>query len=161
MSKKKSKLNSFTEDRIEHDGEEIERVKQQLVRTLADYDNLVKRVEKERSELESYANAGFVKNLLPVIDMFEQVQVHLKDSGLAIAMGELYGKLREAGVEEVRPVAGDEFSEETMEAVDVVDGGRYKDGEVVELSLKGWRMRDKILRWAKVTVAKKGENKNE
>jgi molecular chaperone GrpE len=138
-----------------HKVEGQENLREQLARALADYDNLKKRVEKDQAKYYEIAMARFVTRMLPALDMFEQVQMHLKDSGLAIAMDELKGKFAEEGVEAIEPRAGDKFDEKYMEAVEVREGKR--DGEVLELGLKGWKTGDRILRHAKVVVGKKGE----
>ena len=52
-----------------------------LARALADYDNLSKRVERERQDLGKIASVGLVLKLLPVLDNLESAQVHLKGSG--------------------------------------------------------------------------------
>jgi molecular chaperone GrpE len=149
MKKKEKKENN----------KEFEAVHEQLVRALADYDNLKKRVEEEREVFSEVATARLITRFLPIFDMFEQVQKHLNDSGLAIAIGELNEKLKDEGVSPIQPKAGEVFDEHTMEAVDSIETDKVKKGEIVELSLKGWRMRDRILRYAKVVVAKKGDEK--
>jgi len=133
-------------------GDGNEELRAQLVRALADYDNLKKRVEREREEYEEYATANFFMRVMPVLDMIEQVQKHLGDSGLAIALSEMADKLKTEGIEAIEPRAGDVFDTEVMEAVEVRRG---KEGSVLELGLKGWKMGDKILRHAKVVVGRK------
>jgi len=65
---------------------ELESVKTMLARALADYDNLNKRVDRERQDLIKIASVGVIIKLLPVIDNLESAQVHLKDQGLAISI---------------------------------------------------------------------------
>ena len=76
-------------------------LKAQLVRVLADYDNLQKRVEKDKNQYKDLALVKIVVRLLPAIDMLEDSQNHLKDSGLAIALKEIYDMLGEEGVEKL------------------------------------------------------------
>ena len=64
-------------------------LKSQLVRALADYDNLRKRVEREKEDIKNFASLGIVIRLLPIYDMLQDAQKHLNDSGLAITIGEL------------------------------------------------------------------------
>ena len=68
---------------------ELAVVKAMLARALADYDNLSKRVDRERTDLCRIASVGVIVKLLPVLDNLERAQGHIKDSGLAIAIGEL------------------------------------------------------------------------
>ena len=73
------------EDRVH---KELDVVKGMLARALADYDNLNKRVDRERADLGKIASIGIIVRLLPVLDNLESAQMHLQDPGLAISVGE-------------------------------------------------------------------------
>ncbi len=139
---------------------ELEELKNQLARALADYDNLRKRTEKEKESFEKMLNARFVSKLLPVFDMIENAQNHLNDSGLAIAIDELFSRLKEEGVVRIEPKKGDQFNGELHEAVDSLVQDKLSEGQILETVLKGWIMNDFVLRPAKVVVAKR-RNKDE
>jgi molecular chaperone GrpE len=131
--------------------QEAELLKAQLLRTLADYDNLVKRVEREREDLGKIASIGIVARLLPVLDGLESAQIHLQDAGLAISLGEFKKVLSEEGLTEIRPKVGEGFDENLMEVIETVPGGQK--GKVAELILTGWRFTDgQLIRPAKVKV---------
>lgn len=133
--------------------EELETVKSMLVRALADYENLSKRVERERMELGKMASLSVVTNLLPVLDMFEKAQEHLKDSGLAIGIAEFKKVFAEEGLVEIMPKVGDAFDHETMEAIEVTKG--EEDNIISEVALSGWKFSDgTVVRHAKVKVSK-------
>jgi len=130
---------------------ELEVVKAMLARALADYDNLSKRVDRERTDLGKIASIGVIIKLLPVLDNLERAQEHIKDSGLAIAIGELINVLKDEGLTVINPSTGDEFDENTMEAIEVVSGER--DNMVSEVTLTGWKYEDgTVVRHAKVKV---------
>jgi molecular chaperone GrpE len=134
--------------------EELEVVKGMLVRALADYDNLSKRVERERQDLGKIASVGIIVRLLPVLDGLESAQAHLKDQGLAISIGEFKKVLSEEELTEIRPGLEEKFDENTMEAIEVVAG--TSDNNVVETVLPGWKFDDgTVVRHAKVKVSKK------
>ncbi len=134
--------------------EELETVKGMLARALADYDNLSKRIERERQDLSKIASVGLVVRLLPVLDNLESAQVHLKDQGLAITVGEFKKVLDEEGLTEIKPKVGDEFNEEIMEAIEVVKG--VSDNKIAETVLTGWKFTDgMVVRHAKVKVSNK------
>ena len=139
---------------------ELETVKGMLVRALADYDNLSKRVDRERRDLGKIVSIGVIIKLLPVLDNLESAQVHLQDQGLAISIVEFKKVLSEEGLIEIKPKVGDEFNEQTMEAIEVVKGG--SDNRVSEVVLAGWRYGGSsmqsdgtIVRHVKVKVTKK------
>lgn len=133
---------------------ELEGVKSMLARALADYDNLFKRTERERQDLGKLAAVSVIIKLLPVLDSLEMAQEHLKDAGLAISIGEFKKILSEEGLTEIKPLIGDEFNEEVMEAVDIENG--EENNKIVNVSLVGWKFSDgTVVRHAKVVVSKK------
>ena len=133
---------------------ELESVKTMLARALADYDNLNKRVDRERQDLIKIASVGVIIKLLPVIDNLESAQVHLKDQGLAISILEFKKVLNEEGLVEIKPKIGESFDENTMEAIEVVPG--TSDNTIAETILIGWKFEDgTVVRHAKVKVSKK------
>ena len=147
---KKPEIKEKKQDKVHH---ELEVVKGMLARALADYDNLNKRVERERRDLEKIASLGILARLLPVLDNLESAQKHLQDPGLAISIGEFKKVLSEEGLNEIVPAAGDEFDENTMEAIEVTAGER--DNIISELVLPGWKFTDgQVVRHAKVKVSK-------
>jgi len=135
---------------------ELEIVKGMLARALADYDNLNKRVDREREDLGKIASVGIIVRLLPILDNLESAQVHLKDQGLAISITEFKKVLSEEGLTEVEPKKGDVFDENTMEAIEVVNDvsdNNKSEAKVAEVVLPGWKFEDgAIVRHVKVKV---------
>ena len=132
---------------------EVEILKSQLARALADYDNLRKRADEERVSFIKYASRNILQSLLPVLDTFESAQTHLKDNGLAIAIAQFKEVLKSEGLEEIRPTVGQEFDENLMEAIEIVES--QQDGKVSELLTSGWKFTDGlVVRHARVKVFK-------
>src|SRR5258708_6476777 len=100
--------------------DEVAILKNQLARTLADYDNLVKRTDEDKSKWIKFATQAFIQNLLPILDTFLHAQKHLKDAGLAIAIGQFKEALKNEGLVEINLKEGDEFDPELMEVSEVV-----------------------------------------
>jgi len=136
-------------------------LKNQLARALADYDNLRKRIEREKEDLEKLAGLKFILRLLPLLDNLRSAQNHLKDAGLAITIGEFENIIKEEGIEEIKPNKGDLFDHNLHEVIDVVENSQ-EENKIEEVVLSGWKFRDGIvIRHAKVKVGKKGLiNKN-
>ena len=123
-------------------------LKSQLSRALADYDNLRKRTEAEKSIWLKFAKQELLIKLLQVIDTLEVAQIHLKDKGLEMAIGQFRDVLKEEGIEEIQ--AG-KFDENLHEAVETVPGG--EPGKVAEIIAKGYKFSDgTVVRHAKVKV---------
>jgi molecular chaperone GrpE len=131
---------------------EIELLKDQLARALADYENLRRRTDEEKKQWIKFATQKFINNLLPVLDIFEASLKHTNDQGLAIGINQLKDLLREEGLEEVKPKEGETFDENLHEAIDT------KEGKAAELILPGWRFVDgNMVRHAKVRVFKEAQ----
>jgi len=160
MVKKKEKNNSKNktseQNRLSVD-EEKELLKAQLARTLADYDNLQKRVEREKEVFLKFANQALIERLLPIIDMLEQAQKHINDSGLAIAISEFKGLLNEEDVEEIKVEKGMDFDQERYEAVDSIEAHDKSDeGKVAEMLISGYKFKEgSLIRPVKVKVYRK------
>jgi len=138
---------------------ELETVKGMLARALADYDNLSKRVDRERQDLGKLASISIVVRLLPVLDNLENAQAHLQDAGLAISIGEFKKVLSEEGLTEIKPNVGDKFDENMMEALEVIgaesNNNESSEAKVAEVVLIGWKFTDgTVVRHAKVKVTK-------
>jgi len=128
-----------------------------LKRALADYDNLEKRIEREKKDFLLFFSAQLIRKILVVMDDLERCQNHLGNDGLSLIIQKFQQLLKEEGVVEIQAV-GQEFDPELMEAIETVDGPK---GKVVEVSLKGYLLNGKVLRPAKVTVGGSTENRKE
>lgn len=117
-------------------------------RALADYDNLQKRIEKEKEDFLKFSNAQLLAKMLNVLDDLELSERHLKDPGLILICNRFREILKEEKVEEIE-VLGRNFDPELMDAVETVDGPKNK---VIGVVLKGYKLYGKVLRPAKVKV---------
>jgi molecular chaperone GrpE len=132
-----------------------------LLRVSADFENYKKRVAKEKADLTRYGNEELIKALLPVIDNLERALEH------AAAAGE-QGSIRE-GVEmtlqQFLPIlqrfgaspiaaAGERFDPTRHEAVMEQATAEHDPGHVVSELEKGYLINDRLVRPAKVVVAK-------
>ncbi|KKQ92109.1 MAG: Protein GrpE [Microgenomates group bacterium GW2011_GWC1_39_7b] len=132
---------------------EMEQLKSQLARTLADYDNLKRRTEEEKISWTKFSSLSIISRLLPIMDMLEKAQEHLKDSGLAISILEFKKVFIEEGLEEINPKIGSEFDENSQEVIEVIDG--KMDNMISEVLVTGWKFKDgNVVRHAKVIVSK-------
>ena len=128
-------------------------------RAAADYQNLKRRMQEERSEVGRLANAALVINLLPLVDDLERAlrTVDTKLAGLTWIDGIwlIYRKfqavLENAGVTEI-PAEGQPFDPQVHEAISEAPGD---DSKVVSVVQKGYRLGDRVIRPAMVIVGKK------
>src|SRR3990167_4672891 len=100
--------------------DEVEILRGQLARTLADYDNLIKRTEVEKAVWMSFARKDLLVKLLPVIDSLETAQKHLGDQGLDLVLAEVKKVFESEGIIEIDTKG--EFDANLHEAIDIKDG---------------------------------------
>ena len=130
-------------------------LKNQLARALADYDNLRKRVEREKEDLEKLAGLKLILRLLPVLDNLRQAQNHLKDTGLAMTIGEFENIIKDEGIEEIKPNKGDPLDHNLHEVTEVVENCG-EGNKIEEVALSGWKFKEGVvIRHAKVKVCQK------
>jgi len=119
-----------------------------LKRALADYANLEKRVEREKSDFVKLANAQLLDKLLPILDDLGLYEKHLKDKGVSLVYNRFREVLTSEDLEEVKAL-GEKFDPETMDCVEIITGPK---DQVMEVVLKGYLFNNKVLRPAKVKV---------
>lgn len=124
-------------------------------RALADYQNLQKRVLDERESFIRFANTNLILRILPVLDNMHMILKHNADDGLKMTIKEFEKVLIEEGLEEIK-ADGMDFDSSQMDAIEMVDG---EEGKVVEVVQKGYLLKNKILRPARVKVGQKQEEK--
>lgn len=117
-------------------------------RALADYQNLQKRAQEEKLSFAQFANGNILRKLLPILDSLEMMKNHFEDESLQMIIKELKDILEQEGIEEIKS-EGANFDPNVMEAVEMVPGEKNK---VIGVLQKGYLLKDRLLRPAKVNV---------
>jgi molecular chaperone GrpE len=133
-----------------------------FIRTSADLDNLRRRQLKERQEALQYGHENLVKDLLNTVDNLERAVDHAKGSeakdlvallqGVELAQRELSSVLGKHGVVVIE-AEGVAFDPNVHEAVAQIEEESVPPGSVARVYQKGYRLRDRLLRPARVVVA--------
>lgn len=136
--------------------DQLEGMKNQLARAMADYANLQKRTDEERGTMYKLASISFMTKILPIIDNLKQAQNHVKDSGIAMIIGQLETIAKEEGFEEIKIQVGDQFNEQIMEVTEVVETEKDLDNnKISEVVMSGWKYSDgTVVRHSRVKVFK-------
>lgn len=145
-------------DPLEAANEQIDKLKDQLLRTVAEFENYKKRTLKEKAELILNGSEKTVTAILPVLDDFERAMADNTDDPHAIKEGmELIFKkfvktLEGLGVSKIETEDKD-FDVDYHEAIAMVPGmGDDKKGKVIDCVQTGYMLNDKVIRHAKVAV---------
>ncbi len=152
MKPKSKTKTTEVEEKLAHLELERDEYKDKLLRALADYHNLEKRVSEERQELGKRAVQSFILRVLPFLDNLEQAEVFVKDKGLELVKNSFVELLAREGLTKIE-VLNKEYDIHSAEAVDLVDG--EKDNMVVEVVRNGYMFNGQIIRPAQVRVSKK------
>jgi len=132
--------------------------KEQASRILADYENFQKRTERDRIQWMQLAQGNVVKDLLPVVDNFDRALSAKTENNAELFVGiEMIYKsfmqvLHKYGVTEFTEYTT--FDPELHEALMDVESADHASGQIVQVLEKGFMMKDKVLRPAKVMIAK-------
>ena len=137
-------------------------------RVHADMKNLRNQLEKEHLSAMKYRAEGFVEELLPVLDSFyavlknEPTNPELKNYliGFQYIYRNLESALENEGVTEIAPKVGDKFSPDTMNAVETVET-EGEENLIVDVHVKGYKLHDRLIRPANVTVSVKPKQNEE
>lgn len=134
--------------------------KDRYLRLYAEFENFRKRTNKEKLDIISTANAGVIKDLLPVIDDFERAMENNANADDINAVKEgfnlIYSKLNHiltAKGLKVMDVVDQPFDSELHEAIaNIPAPSADMKGKVIEAIEKGYYLNEKVIRYAKVVV---------
>lgn len=139
--------------------EEIAEWRDKYLRLQAEFDNFRKRTLREKMDLVQSGGSDVLKSILPVLDdVLRAVEASEKSDDIkALREGErlvaqkFTDALRQKNVTEIEAL-GQDFDPDIHEAVAKFAAGEDKKGKVIDVVQRGYRLGDKVLRFAKVVV---------
>ena len=150
--------------------EEVRSLKDTLLRKVAESENLRKRLEKEKDDVEKYANTKFARDFLSVIDNFDRVSENSKNitekintdnmlkvffDGVVLCGKELLGVFKKHGITIIEVSEGDSFNPQYHQAMCEVESDEHDQGVIIKVFQHGYLYRDRLLRPTMVSVSKK------
>jgi molecular chaperone GrpE len=142
--------------------QQINHFRDQFLRANADFQNFKRRTEKEKTEWISMAQ---ISALAPLVEFFENfdraIELSEKNQtpetvaileGFKLIQKNLKKTLTDLGVTEISCTG--QFNPELQEALVQTESDQHKSGEIVSVLGKGYMFKDKVIRHAKVCVAK-------
>lgn len=151
------------EEKVARLESELKESEQKFLRAYADFENMKKRLEKEKYQAIDYASEKFAKDLLTPLDTLEMA---LNSAKADVDANELLEKLKE-GIEltlknfittfekhNITKVETDgEFDPNVHNAVMQVDSAEHNSGQIVQELQKGYVLKDRLLRPSMVSIA--------
>jgi molecular chaperone GrpE len=152
---------SSAEQKVTDPQAEIARLRDQLLRTAADFDNYRKRTRREQDDAQRRGREGVLKDLLPVFDNLERAassaeaapDVKSVSEGLRIVLKQFTDTLEKIGLRRI-PTVGQPFDPAVHEAIQHLASKDYPAGVVLAEVQPGYAMGDYLLRAALVVVSK-------
>jgi molecular chaperone GrpE len=147
------------EERLAEAEARVGESRETALRALAEADNVRKRAAAEIAGAHKYALERFVESLLPVVDSLEaalgaaQATPEAVKNGIELTLKQLRGVLEKAGVTDIAPGAGEKFDPNWHQAMAAVESDA-EPNSVVAVLQRGWRLHERVIRPALVTVAK-------
>ena len=140
--------------------------KDKYLRAHADFENSKRRLEKDKANAVSYANESFAKDILAVMDSFENALASMKSAdednasevldnmkeGVNLTYEQLKKILEKNSIKEVD--CSGEFDPEVHQAIMQVESDEHEVGDVVQVMQKGYTIKERILRPAMVSTCK-------
>ncbi len=151
-------------DPLEAAQSEAAEYKDKYLRAHADFENSKRRLEKDKMNAVSYANESFAKDILAVMDSFENALASMESAeegsevlsnmkeGVNLTFEQLKKILEKNSIKEVS--CEGEFNPEVHQAIMQVESDDHKVGDVVQVMQKGYTIKDRILRPAMVSTCK-------
>ncbi len=157
---KKTKKNPKKEDKITELGNKLDEINDKYIRLSAEFDNYRKRTLKEKMELVKSGGESTLLGILPVFDDFERALQNIETTkdikvlkeGIQLIYNKFSDFLKSNGVEAIDKI-NTEFDTDLHEAVTRFPVKEdNKKGKVIDIVEKGYKLHDKVIRFAKVVV---------
>ncbi len=141
--------------------ERYKELEDKYLRAYADFENVKKRVEKEKQMAIDYTNEKFAKDMLPIIDSLELALAHSGEAvegdklreGVSLTLDNLIKTFERNGIKQIA-VTG-EFDPEMHEAIMQAPSDEVEEGHIVATLQKGYIFKDRVIRPALVSVCKR------
>ena len=159
---KKDKDIKVKQSEWQHLAEEAKENKDKYLRLFAEFENMRKRNERERTEFVKYANEGLIVEFLDMADNFQRslaaYEQNKEDTvslikGLEMMSKEINKLLEKNQVKAMEIKPGTTFDPNSQEILMQEETDEYEDGAVIEVYQTGYMLGDRIVRTAKVKVA--------
>jgi molecular chaperone GrpE len=158
LAKEKTKTSEAeVASKIEIMETELAESKDKFARLFAEFDNYKKRTARERLELMNTANLDVLQSMIPVLDDFERAlkatENEKESEGLVLIQNKLKSILNGKGLIPLNTEVGADFDLDMHEAITTIPAPEKKlKGKVVDVVEKGYKLGDKIIRYAKVVI---------
>lgn len=164
-----SDLNAESENTAESSTEESDKIKaleEKYIRAYAEFDNVKKRLEREKYQSLEYANEQILKDFLPILDTLESALESTKNvdseamektlektrEGIALTIDNFLKAFSKHSVERISTEG--EFDPNVHNAIMQIKSEGKADGEIAQVIQKGYKYKDRVIRPSMVAITK-------
>lgn len=170
--KKKDEINKLKEiisnitDELQMRESELIEAQERTARAMADADNFKKRIAREKEEHSKYATESLIKSLLPALDNLDKASEAVEDEtigieqlseGVRLTREQFLDILKKQGLSRI-DVVNKPYDPATSEAIQMEDTTDREDGEVIREFAPGYMFKDRVVRHAKVLIARRNDD---
>ncbi|MEM1405657.1 MAG: nucleotide exchange factor GrpE [Bacteroidota bacterium] len=158
----KAEEEADTKSELEVLQDELSESKDKYLRLYSEFENFRRRTAKEKLEMVQTANESLISDLLSVIDDFERAEKSFEGNdsdikalkeGLDLISGKFKKILEQKGLKTMEHKQGSDFDPEFHEAITQIPAPKKKlKGKIVDVIEKGYLLKDKVVRYAKVVI---------
>jgi molecular chaperone GrpE len=158
--KKTSPSSEMESEKVKRLEDEVSSLKDMYLRKQAEFENFRKRMIKEKEDIAVYANKQLMEEFISLMDNFERAissSAPKKDfdqflSGISLIKDSFFSSLQSKYGLEPFGKEGESFNPEKHEAISVENDPKVKEPLIKEVFQKGYSLKDRVLRTAKVKV---------
>ncbi|UII33434.1 nucleotide exchange factor GrpE [Fulvivirga ulvae] len=161
-SEEREKEEVNAKDEVERLKDELAESKDKYLRLYSEFENFRRRTAKEKLDMVQTANEDLMAALIPVIDDFERAEKSFEDKstdlnavkeGVQLIHNKFKKVLEQKGLKAMEGKEGMDFDSEYHEAITQIPAPKKSlKGKVVDVVEKGYMLKDKVIRYAKVVI---------
>jgi molecular chaperone GrpE len=148
---------------------QVAELKDQLMRAMAETENVRKRAQRDQEETNKYAITGFARSMVSVLENLQRAtgsipeemrneneQVKNLAEGVELTMRELLNAFGKFGISKIDPQPGEKFDHNLHQAMSQVESPDAEPNSILHVMQSGYVIHDRLLQPAMVVVAKRG-----
>lgn len=153
-----------TEELLKQKDLQIKELEEKYIRTYADFENIKKRLERDKNQCLEYANENILKDFLPILDTLESAlngisstnisteSIKNIEAGIKLTIDNFMKALNKNGVEVID--TNSNFDPNLHNAIMQVKDESKEDGEIAQVIQKGYKYKERIIRPSMVSITK-------
>ncbi|MAR57041.1 MAG: nucleotide exchange factor GrpE [Rickettsiales bacterium] len=149
---------------------QLAEMKDQLIRAVAETENVRKRAQRDQEETNKYAVTGFARSMVAVLENLQRATTSIPDDlrnenqqvknlaeGVEMTMRELLNAFSKFGISKIEPQKGEKFDHNMHQAMSQIEDPDAEPNSILHVMQAGYTIHDRLLQPAMVVVAKRGE----